>query len=323
MNKDKLLTNIVVVNYNNWEDTIVCLNSILNTTNLSYRVIIVDNFSSDDSIDRIENWGYNRLNNSIDFHGDRKKMEFKTFEANNDEFVEEKFTHILVKSNRNGGFAYANNLGAYVSKLFNINNSYLWFLNNDTKINDRTLDALIDYFNSDNYGLIGSLILDYDKPHAIQAYCGNLNKWTANTKVITNQLSIKKTDHIYPVGASLFTTSEIYSTVGGMDESYFLYYEELDLSKKILSNGYKLGISIDSHVYHKQGATTKSKKNQKKTNLAMEGYKYRGLLRFYRKNYPKLTIISILNLFLKSFKRMMRLEFKHSFYILKQIFTSK
>ena len=250
-------TNIILVNYNNWRDTIICIEDLLRKKWKEYSIIIVDNASTDESVYEIENY----------LNGDKEKFIFNNFPKwQENEFVstnKRKYSNIhLIKSEVNNGFAYGNNLGIKLALEQSAKPFYIWLLNNDTVVKEDSLLQLIRFFESDKYGLVGSKLLDFEEPHNVQALYGSFNKYLGIANVQTSFISNKEIS--YPIGASLFLSSEIIDDVGLLDESYFLYYEELDYSTKVKKKGYEIGVADKSIVYHKQGATTKSKKTKRK-----------------------------------------------------------
>ncbi len=320
---------IILINYNNWIDTIICVENLVQNSWKNCKIIIVDNASNDDSIEKIENYLEGYLDEIVKENYPVKdsaiiinKKKFQEFDQNISKKLDAELSQIsLIKSNKNGGFAYGNNLGANLAKADSkIDTDFLWFLNNDTYTDPNALNALINYFKSDNYGLIGSKIIDFEPPHDIQAIFGKLNRFSGNISVVKSSENIESMD--YPIGASLFTSLKIFYELGRFDENYFLYHEEIDFSTQAIRNNYKIGVSLDSIIYHKQGATTGSKKKKKKDNLYIESFKYRGFILFYKKFHPKLTLIAYTNLFLKSIKKLLKRELKHSKLIIGIIFKS-
>lgn len=303
-------TFIVVVNYNNWKDTVVCLEDLTMKEWENFTIIIVENGSTDNSSQQIKKY----LNGELDLYLEDKFPKWKK------EYIiknKNKRQIVFVESEINEGFASGNNLG--IKKAFELgsDNFYVWLLNNDTVVHEEALSELKVHFAKENYGLTGSMILNFDPPHNIQAINGSFDKYTGRIKVQTE--FGKKIS--YPIGASLFTHSKILSKVGLLDEEYFLYYEELDYAIRVQKLGYKIGIADKSIVYHKQGATTKSKRGKKKKNLKIEQYKYTGLKRLYRKNYPELQYAAYLQLFIKGIKTSLKLQFQNSKVIFKSMIS--
>jgi hypothetical protein len=304
-------TFIVIVNYNSWKDTVICLEDLKQKDWYDFEVVLVDNCSTDNSVDKIENY----------LNGKKTKLIIDNFPKwkHHNTKNENLLIHFL-KTESNKGFASGNNIG--IEFALNKSNEafHIWLLNNDTVVANNSLQTLISFFESDNYGLIGSKILNFDLPHDIQSLYGTFNKFSGRTKTIKN---LNSKNHIsYPIGASLFLSSEIIKKVGFLNEDYFLYHEEIDYSTRVLNSNYKIGVCLDSVVYHKQGASTGSFKNKKKTNLFIEEYKYKGLLLFYRNYFKRYLFAAYINLILKAVKLSCKGELKNAKLILKVITTS-
>lgn len=120
--KNSPLVSIIIVNLNGKEDLKKCLASILKLNYTNYEIIVVDNNSTDGSI----------------------------------EFMEKNYPQIIIKKlEKNYGFAYPNNIGVELSQ-----GQFLFFLNNDTIITENTISELIDVFQNNNeIGICQSLLL--------------------------------------------------------------------------------------------------------------------------------------------------------------------
>ena len=115
-NDENTYTYIIVLNYNAYKDTIECLESIQNIDSKFYKIILVDNASTDSSLIKIKKWISNSSYNNID----------------------------IIKSDFNGGYASGNNLGIkYALKRHDC--IYIWILNNDTM--DKLVKALQFYYH--------------------------------------------------------------------------------------------------------------------------------------------------------------------------------
>ena len=304
-------TYIVIVNYNSWSDTIICLEDLKQKKWDNFEVVLVDNCSTDNSICKIESY-LNRNEKNFIFNNFPK---WKHYSDTN-----ENLPIYFLKAESNKGFASGNNIGIKFALSKSRKPFYIWMLNNDTVVDNNSLLNLISFFESDNYGLIGSKILDFDPPHKIQSLYGTFNKFKGRTKTIRNLNSKKKLS--YPIGASLFFSSEVFKKVGFLNEDYFLFHEEIDYSTRVLKSNYKIGVCLDSIVYHKQGSSTGSFKNKRKKNLFIEEYKYKGLLLLYRNYYEKYIFVAYINLMLNAIKFFCRGEFKIAKLILRTIINN-
>lgn len=273
-------TAIVILNWNGWADTIECLQSLSQLNNDCFSVIVVDNASTDDSRNQLLSWK-DDLNN-LNCAGE--------YSLNEIESASLSLSHldwIYIQSPVNGGFAYGNNLGIKFS--MNLDFDYVWLLNNDTVVEPGSLDALLAQINSqDDIGMCGSVLRFYDNKKIIQAVGGvDFNFIKARGSQLgqglpysSNQVAdIAKQSPTYIAGASLLVSSAFLHDVGMMEESYFLYFEEIDWAVRA-SPSWKTAIAVDSVVYHKEGASIGTSSLNKRSPLS-QYYLHRNLIRFY------------------------------------------
>ena len=252
---------IVIVNWNGWRDTLECLESILKNNYTNYQIIICDNASTDNSINEIKKWANSKKNkisiNIIQAQNLKKKSSLIT----KDTLV------TIIKTGGNLGFSGGNNTGIkYI--LNKKEDCFIWLLNNDTTIDRGALTALVEKCQKDpNIGICGSKLINYFDRNIIQA-CGGARyfKWLGIQKNIgsgfikklelTEDYVEKRADYI--IGASMLFSSAFFKKIGLLDESYFLYFEELDLAERIKGE-YKLGYASKSIVFHKEGSSVNKK----------------------------------------------------------------
>jgi GT2 family glycosyltransferase len=308
---------IVILNYNGWQDTLECLESVYHSDYPNYQVIVCDNASSDGSLDQIKQWARGERCGPM-----KDGMKIGTYTRQyiekpityvefsfNDNFREiEKISDrslILLKSDYNRGFSGGNNLGLQYALQRN-DFFYIWILNNDTVVDSHALSALIArQMVMPNCGAVGSVLCYYKQPYIVQCIGGILNKKTFTTdSVAEKSLVTILPDNVFIellAGASYLITQEFLQNVGLMDESYFLYYEEIELATRAKKMGWNITYARNSLVYHKGGATTG------KTSTAYKDYHLiRSQLIFVRKYYP--TCLSSL---LQGYKKMFYRRIKH------------
>ncbi len=162
---------VIIINYNNFNYTLECVQSLLSSDFKDFRVIIVDN-SENSSFFEIQNWlkkenaGYDVLKNSY---------------IDNYKIKDSKV--ILIKS-ENNGFAAANNIGIKLA-LTDQDCKYLWVLNNDTPVKSDSLSKLIkkaEFYKNrgERVGIIGFLYCD--RKDVINGVDGKYNKYLATSK---------------------------------------------------------------------------------------------------------------------------------------------
>ncbi|MFH1318167.1 MAG: glycosyltransferase, partial [Candidatus Omnitrophota bacterium] len=168
--------NIIIINYNNFKDTIECLESVLRLKYYSYQVILVDNNSENDSFSILQNWARQR-GSFVSYYFDGTKYVEREkcvlLEKDSSGGVELScYPIIFIQTHDNLGFSGGNNVGIQFSLDYG-EPEYFWFLNNDTVIDNEALSALVKTSNSDkNIGVVGSKILYYDLPKKIQCLGG-------------------------------------------------------------------------------------------------------------------------------------------------------
>lgn len=218
------MTYIIILNYNGWKDTIECLES-LKCIQEDYKIVLIDNKSTDNSIDKLEKWIQNQKELSSNL--------------------------IFIKSSENNGYAAGNNIGIkYVESQEDA--EFIWILNNHTLIKADILENLLNCYKNlenENIALLGSKILNED--FSIQSI-GYLNsKYTEDE--IKSKSSIE-VEHIS--GCSIFFRADKIKEIGYIPEEYFLYYEETDWMKSIKQKGFKIFTCLSSQLIHKHAKST-------------------------------------------------------------------
>ncbi|MFN8575916.1 MAG: glycosyltransferase family 2 protein [Candidatus Sericytochromatia bacterium] len=233
---------LIIVNWNGAKLIDKCLESIEKTCNISmFEVIILDNDSKEDDIILIEGFTnkYNRLNLNI------------------------------IKNGENLGFGKACNIGAKSAK-----GKYLVFVNPDTILIEDSIKILIDDLkNENNVALVAPKIIDEQLNTSLSpsVFPNILNRIIGGESLIrfARILKFKKIGFIYInldeasypdwiVGAFFILPKKIFSDIGGFDENIFMYWDEIDLCKKIITSGYKVKYNPSTKVIHIGGGTSKA-----------------------------------------------------------------
>lgn len=237
---------IITINYKQAEITIALLESLRKITYSNVEVIVVDNDSGGEDIQKIEHaapW----VN--------------------------------VVASPSNLGFAGGNNLGlTYAS------GELILFINNDVEVPTDFLEPLVIAIQEPKVGLASPKIIFYYKPNTIQ-YAGStpLNYLTMRNKAIGfteedhGQYNEPRST-AFAHGAAMITRREVIDKVGTMYDGYFLYYEELDWCERIKKAGYSIEYVPSSKIFHKESIST-GKQSPLKTY-----YINRNRLLFLRRN---------------------------------------
>jgi len=274
MNNSKVY--IIIVNYNNWEDTIECMESLLQSNYKDFQIIVVDNKSENNSMEYIKLWADGLLQSpsNKNFEIERvinmpvqKPVKYSFYfenELNDKNILDLKKDYnvclILIQANENKGFAAGNNIGIRYSLLKNDFDSII-LLNNDTVVHSDAISKIIEA--KQNYGdkaIYGGRIFYYEKPDIIWYDGGCFNEWLGRSIHINLGKKVKYSNELKEVSFVTFCyvliPKYIIEKVGLLDESYFMYVEDLDYSYKIMKSGYQLYQVRDSVIWHKIGSST-------------------------------------------------------------------
>lgn len=291
---------IVILNWNGWKDTINCLNSISSQIYSNIYITVIDNKSSDNSIQEILRWAKgNFLPNDLNIVYDANSVNYF-----NDKIVK-KFN--LLINNSNLGYAGGNNSGI---KLLMRHVDYIWILNNDTELANEAIQQLVSYLqiNSD-VGILGCTIAEYHNKEVVQCAGGakyfpflaygkyQLRGTNLNELLNSNYCSIRLD---YISGASMIVKCELFKQIGLLNEEYFLYFEEIDIANRCKKAGYKINWCKECIVYHKEGGTLGSCNIMKKKSLTSEYYSNLSALKYTRKYHGNILIfVMVLRFILK------------------------
>ncbi|MEO5909279.1 MAG: glycosyltransferase family 2 protein [Pelobium sp.] len=188
---------------------------------------------------------------------------------------------IYIRSEKNLGFAGGNNLGIKVAK-----GEFIFLLNNDTEIPKNCIETLVEELKENpKIGLLSPLIL-YDDDRSIIQYAGYtpLNYLTArNSQIGQFEKNNGQYDGLdyetgFCHGAAVICRREDLLKAGLMEESYFLYYEELDWCEKFKRLGKTINFTGKTFIYHKESISV-GKESSIKTYFMT-----RNRMLFIRKN---------------------------------------
>lgn len=222
----KPLVYIVLVNYNGAKDTIDCIKSLEKIDYDNFKVIIVDNCSTDNSIEVLKK--HNKKN------------------------------HIIIESNYNNGFSAGNNIG--IKRAMEEGADFVLLLNNDTIVKKDFLSELIKSTNEDVGICIGKIYYLKEK-NKIWYGGGKINFKTGKVMHIDHdkidfKLDENYSDVTFATGCCMLISKKVLKTIGFLDERYFLYYEDSDYSAKILNAGLRIRYNPKSIIYHNVSSST-------------------------------------------------------------------
>lgn len=307
---------IVILNWNSAVETIRCVNSLLTLNNFSAcKVLVCDNKSEESS--------YNEI---LDYFKSNHAEQFIELLENEITLCNLDYKYYLIRNLCNYGYAGGNNIGIRLALNFD-DMSHLWILNNDTIVEENSLNTMLLKMNSNaDYQLVGSRLIQMENNLRVQGVGGVINPRFCTTKEIGTELNAyQKINELeyenqidYVIGASLLISRLCLERVGLLCEDYFLYYEEIDYCNRVRSKGFKIGIASESLVFHEHGVST----GKGKSNIA-DYYSVRNRLLISKKFYSGYYIFTYLSLFLVLLNRLRRLELKKGINIMLIILNYK
>lgn len=219
---------IILLNWNGKNDTIECLESLKNITYLNYEILLIDNGSTDGSIDLF-------------------RHRYPEIE--------------IIENKENLGFSEGNNVG--IRKAIEKKTDYVLLLNNDTIVDSEFLTELIKVAEKSNkVGIVGPKIYFYNNRNKIQSVGGAINYFTGRTPLIGCNIQdkgqynkIHKVDYVS--GCALLAKIEVIKKIGFLCSDYFAYYEEVELCKKAKDNHFSVICAPNSRIWHKEAVTSK------------------------------------------------------------------
>ena len=247
---------LVLLNWNGGEDTICSLRSLARSLPPSCRVLVVDNHSTDGSVERI-------------------RKEFPQAEL------------LLLPANL--GYAGGNNAG--FRRVQDMGAEYVIFLNNDTVVDTDFCTPLLETLQQDpRVGIAVPKIFYFDRPDILWYAGGEVSLVTG----LIRHLGLRKADAPefdragptgYATGCCLAMRCRDFQKAGGFDESFRMYAEDVDLSLRIRSMGMSIAYVPSSKVWHKVSASLPQsplRKGLKKTFGALHLFrKHRAWSAFY------------------------------------------
>jgi len=238
--KDKNLStkiSIIIVNWNVKNYLLKCIESIeKNIKNIPYEIIVVDNNSSDGSVNAIK----------------------------------KNFPHVkLIVNCSNEGFAKANNQAIKKAK-----GEFIMLLNPDCIIKSSTITKMIDFMSkNDDCAILGPKLINEDG--SLQASCRNyLTNWHLALShllfkflpdKLKGKLIFEHSDHSvtrevdWMVGACLMTKRKAIEEIGGLDENFFMFHEDTDWCYRFKKQGWKIIFFPDAEVIHHGNKSSEKK----------------------------------------------------------------
>lgn len=252
MKTDKNQVSIVIPNYNGIKFIVDCLESLEVQTYKDFEIIVIDNASTDGSV----------------------------------ELIKREFVHVrLIELDKNYGFSKAVNEGIKIS-----DSKYVILLNNDTKVQDRFVDELVKVMEKSEriFSCQAKMLQLYDEEFIDDAgdyYCAfgwafargkgkRATRYEQNTEVFAAC-----------AGAAIYRRT-CFDKIGFFDEAHFAYLEDIDIGYRARIHGFKNMYAADSIVLHAGSGSSGSRYNEFKVKLTS-----RNSIYLIYKNMPLIQII--------------------------------
>jgi GT2 family glycosyltransferase len=212
----------VILNTNRCQDTLECLASLARGTYPNHHVIVLDNASTDGSVEAI-------------------RSQFPQVE--------------LISLERNLGYTGNNNVG--IRAAMEQGADWVFVLNEDTVVAEDCLEKLVAAAEGDSeVGIVGPLVYHHDEPTVIQSAGGTLDRrWFAV------HLGLNEEDHgqydrppytvDYISGCAILVRRRVIEQIGGLDERLFYYWEETDWCTRAREHGWKVLLVPQARLWHK------------------------------------------------------------------------
>jgi GT2 family glycosyltransferase len=206
---------VVLLSYNRKNRLKKCLDSLFKVDYPNYSVVVVDNNSTDGSLE-MAMAGYSRS--------------------------------VFIRNEENLGYAAGNNTG--IKYALERGADYILLLNNDTEVRVNFLKKLIELAESDpKIGIVSPLI--FDGYSGKVWFSGGKIDWL---KMKTSHKSEIKTwddfDTDFISGCSMMVKKEVFGKIGLLDEDFYLYWEDADFSFRAKKAGFKIGVAMSSWIDH-------------------------------------------------------------------------
>lgn len=214
---------IIVLNWNGREDSLACLASLERLNYPNYEVVLVDNHSSDGSVDAI-----------------RSSYPLVT----------------LIEMADNAGYVGGNNAGLEYAQKKGF--QYALLLNNDTEVSPGFLDLLVEAGEADpQVGITGPMIYYHSQPHVIWSAGGSIDWGYGITymlgmgEVDYGQYGLKPRQVDFVTGCALLIKLQVIERIGKLDPRFYAYYEETEWCVRATRLGYRILSVPQAKIWHK------------------------------------------------------------------------
>ncbi len=244
---------IILLNWNDEDQTLDCLQSIRAWVQLQPKIIIVDNYSDETA--------YQKLKDQL-------------------------LTEICIRNNKNGGFAGGNNLG--IKKALALKAPYILLLNTDASVEESTILKLIqrlEHFPS--IQIIGPCIQEGSPTNWKYLMGGKDIARYAATRIEGSEKEVQAIS-TYPLhyveyvsGTIFLARADLFKEIGLLDEDYFFSGEIADFCRRVKKNGHQIAVDLEVKAWHYTEKSTSYFRD-----VLYPYYSLRNRFLFVQKHYP-------------------------------------
>lgn len=247
---------VIICNFNGGTETVRCIEEVIKSKDTQLDIYVIDNASTDDSVSLIRS----RFSNHV--------------------------TIIRNPENMGGSGGFGRGLRLAVEKGY----PYIMMLDNDAYVDTDTIKKLYEYLQENpDVGIVGAKIMMSDDPERVMDYAKIINfetfidesQWCG--KLDSEAAKIPR-DCDFAAATAAMTRREVLLKCGGMDEEYFIYYDDIELGYRIKKYGYRVVSLGSAKAWHKSGM------RQRRENTFVRYYITRNRHRFFAKYLPEKDI---------------------------------
>ena len=259
-------TGIVICNYNKCDYVLGCIQSVLESKTDDYDLYVVDNASTDDSAEKIQ-----------ELYGDRLNL-------------------IVNEENLGGSGGF--NTG--IRKVVSAGYKYVWCLDNDVLVDEEALTYLVKFLDEhEETGMVGSKVYHMENPDYVQQFgiTIDFNELCVEAKYLNEFEDGTMPEVVYSdavAACSVLVRTSLIKEIGPMPEANFLYWDDTEWGYRCNKAGYKVASYGKSKVLHAMGAKKES------VNTFPVYYAWRNWINFFIKYTPEEDMERVAETFIQS-----------------------
>lgn len=281
---------ILILNWNGWKDTIECMESLFRSSYSNYQVVVIDNGSTDGSIEKIKAWAEGKqevltpksthplyhlshppVKKPIPYicYSSEEAKKDTNFQKEEEQIIESSsiniksslyYPLILIQNFKNLGFAGGTNLGIrYI--LSQDDCTYFLLLNNDTVVESDFIEKIVmTILHNPNIGILGCKIFNKINHAQIQHVTERQYPWLGY-RIKKLPYSKGLIDVKYMTGCIMLINKKVFNDIGLFDEKYFVYMEDADFCYRAIQSKWKLMVNLDICIWHEGYSSSKNNRH--------------------------------------------------------------